>query len=139
MRDELTRLEPGKDQEFPSPAACVQQLRNWDSPGISSNVKRRFLPRDQGSWREQLTTDLEPESRLKPAKIFHYPHTFKQPVWIRGRGKSGPEDIQTPVQKKEGVLSTKEKRQERAADHSTPSGAEVMNEWRYAFPLSPPL
>jgi len=28
MRVELTRLDPGEDQEFPSPAACVQQLRN---------------------------------------------------------------------------------------------------------------
>jgi len=123
MRAELIRLEPRQDQEFPSPAACVQQLRKWGPPTLSNNVKRGFSPRDQDNWRVQLTTHLEPVSRLKPAKIFLYPHTFKQPVSIPGRGKNGPEDHPDSCSKKEGVLSTKVKRQERAADRSTISGA----------------
>jgi len=39
----------------------------------------------------QLTTHLDPVSRLKPARIFHHPCTFKQPVSIPGMGKNGPE------------------------------------------------
>jgi hypothetical protein len=92
MKAELTRPDPGEDQEFPSPAARVQQLRKWGPPIISSNVKRWFLPRDPGSWRVQLTTPLDLVSMLKQAKIFHYPHTFKQPVSIPGRGKNDHED-----------------------------------------------
>lgn len=102
MRVELTRLDPGEDQEFPSPAACVKQLTNWGPPNISSNVKRGFLPRDQSSWRVQLTTHLEPVSRLKPAKIFHYPYTFKQPISIPCRGKNGPEEHPDSCSKERG-------------------------------------
>jgi hypothetical protein len=76
----------------------------------------------------QLTTHLDPVSRLKPAKIFHYPHTFKQPVSIPVRSKKGPEDHPDSCSKERWFFPTKIKRQEREADRSTPSGAEVMKE-----------